>query len=34
MHGIIMLLSHALTMRESDLASLVEFCPVVWEEIA
>ena len=27
MHGQIMLLSHTLTMRVSDVASLVEFCP-------
>ena len=29
MHGKIMLLSHNLTMRGSDVASLVEFDPVV-----
>ena len=29
----IMLLSHNLTMRGSDVASLVEFCPVVLEMI-
>ena len=28
-HGKVMLLSHTLTMRGSDVASLVEFCPVV-----
>ena len=28
-HGKIMLLSHTLTMRESDIANLVEFCSVV-----
>ena len=28
-HGKIMLLSHTLTMRGSDAASLVEFCTVV-----
>ena len=28
-HGKIMLLTHTLTMRESDVASLVEFRPVV-----
>ena len=33
MHRKIMLLSHTLTVRESDVASLVEFCPVVQEEI-
>ena len=33
MHRKIMLLLHTL-MRGSDLASLVEFCPVVYEEIA
>ena len=34
MQGKIMLLSHTLTMRGSDVASLVEFCPVVQEKIA
>ena len=29
MHRKIMLLSHMLIMRGSDLASLLEFCPVV-----
>ena len=33
MHGKIMLLSHTLTMRGSDVASLVEVHPVVQEEI-
>ena len=33
-HGKIMLLSHTLTMRGHDVASLVEFRPVVKEEIA
>ena len=33
MHRKIMLLSHTLTMRGSDVASLVEFCPVLKEEI-
>ena len=33
-HRKIMLLSHTLTMRGSDVASLVEFHPVVYEEIA
>ena len=30
-HRKIMLLSHILTMRGSDVASLVEFCSVVWK---
>ena len=34
MHGKIMLLSHTLTMRGSNVASLVELRPVVLEEIA
>ena len=34
MHGKVILLSHTLTMRESHVASLVEFCPVVLEQIA
>ena len=29
MNGKIMLLSHTLTMSGNDVASLVEFCPVV-----
>ena len=33
-HEKLMLLSHTLTMRGYDVASLVEFCPVVKEEIA
>ena len=33
-NGKIMLFSHTLTMRGSDVASLVEFRPVVEEEIA
>ena len=33
-HGEVMLLSHTLTMRESEIASLVEFRPVFSEEIA
>ena len=32
MHRKIMLLSHTLTMRGSDVASLIEFCPVVKED--
>ena len=28
-HGKIMLLLHTLTMKGSDVASLVEFCPMV-----
>ena len=34
MHRKFILLSHRLTMRETDVASLVEFCSVVKEEIA
>ena len=34
MHRKIMLLSHTLTIRGSDVATLVEFCPVVKEKIA
>ena len=34
MHGKRMLLSHTLTMRGSDEASMVEFSQVVKEEIA
>ena len=33
MHRKIILLSHTLTMRGSDVASLVEFCPVVLVEM-
>ena len=34
MQGKIMLLSHTLTIRGGNVASLVEFCPVIMEEIA
>ena len=34
MHRNIMLVLHTLAMIGSDVASLVEFQPVVWEEIA
>ena len=33
-NGKIMSLSHTLTMRGSDVVSLVKFCPLVLEEIA
>ena len=33
-NGKVMLLSHTVTMRGSDVAGLVEFRPVVYEEIA
>ena len=33
-HGKIMLVSHTLTMRGSDVAGLVEFHPVNLEELA
>ena len=32
-HGKIILLSYTVTMRRSEIASLVELCPVVSEEI-
>ena len=33
-HGKVMLLTHTLTIRGSGVANLVEFRPLVWEEIA